>query len=47
LTQAERQQRRLRDRERLVEATRALLSSEGWKAWLRARASFHCYSLLI
>jgi antirestriction protein ArdC len=45
LTQAEREQRRRRDRERLTEATRALLSSEGWKAWLRARAQFHSYSL--
>jgi hypothetical protein len=45
LSQAERDERRRRDRERLAEATRALLSSEGWRAWLRARATFHSYSL--
>jgi hypothetical protein len=47
LSQAERAERRRRDRQRLAEATRALLSSEGWRAWLRARATFHSYSLLI
>jgi hypothetical protein len=36
--------RRRRDRERLERATRELLSSEGWKRWLRARATFHSYS---
>ena len=36
-TAAEREERRRRDRERLAEATRALLSSEGWQAWLSAR----------
>jgi N-terminal domain of anti-restriction factor ArdC len=45
LTEAERDERRRRDRERLAEATRALLSSDGWHAWLRARAAFHDYSL--
>jgi antirestriction protein ArdC len=45
LSQAERDERRRRDRERLAEATGALLSSEGWRAWLRARATFHSYSL--
>jgi antirestriction protein ArdC len=45
LSQAERDERRRRDRERLAEATRALLSSEGWRAWLRARATLHSYSL--
>jgi hypothetical protein len=39
------EERRRRDRERLAEATRALLGSEGWKAWLRARATLHGYSL--
>lgn len=47
LTRDEREARRRRDRERLAEATRALLSSEGWKAWLRSRATLHGYSLLI
>jgi N-terminal domain of anti-restriction factor ArdC len=45
LTEAERDERRRRDRERLAAATRALLSSDGWRAWLRARAVFHEYSL--
>jgi hypothetical protein len=45
LTDAERDERRRRDRERLAEATRALLSSDGWRAWLRARATLHSYSL--
>lgn len=45
LTDAEREQRRRRDRERLAEAIRELLSSEGWKAWLRTRATLHRYSL--
>ncbi|HEY1357061.1 MAG TPA: ArdC family protein [Thermoleophilaceae bacterium] len=38
-------ERRRRDRERLAEATRALLHSEGWRAWLRTRATLHTYSL--
>jgi antirestriction protein ArdC len=45
LSQTERDERRRRDRQRLAEATRSLLSSEGWRAWLRARATFHSYSL--
>jgi hypothetical protein len=45
LTDAEREQRRRRDRERLAEAIGALFSSEGWKAWLRTRATLHGYSL--
>ena len=45
LTDAEREQRRRRDRERLADAIRELLSSEGWKAWLRTRATLHGYSL--
>ena len=45
LSQAEREERRRCDRERLADATRALLSSEGWRAWLRARATLHSYSL--
>ena len=43
-TAAEREERRRRDRERLAEATRALLSSEGWQAWL-VRGTLHGYSL--
>jgi antirestriction protein ArdC len=45
LTPAEREARRRRDRERLAEATRELLSSDGWARWLRARATLHSYSL--
>ncbi len=45
LTPAERDERRRRDRQRLADATRELLTSEGWRRWLRARASLHAYSL--
>jgi hypothetical protein len=38
LTDAERDQRRARDRERLQQACEQLLSSEGWQRWVRARA---------
>jgi len=31
-------------RERLVDAVDALVSSDGWKAWLDSRARFHAYS---
>jgi len=44
LSDAERHERRRRDRERLAEALHELLSSDGWKAWLRARATLHDYS---
>jgi hypothetical protein len=47
LTRAEREQRRRRDRERLTEATRSLLSSDGTRSWLRTRAAAHHYTLLI
>jgi len=43
-TTAEREERRRRDRERLAEAMTELLSSDGWKAWLRTRATLHAYS---
>jgi len=38
LTEAERDERRARDRERLRHACEQLLSSEGWQRWVRARA---------
>ncbi len=38
-------ERRERDRERARRATEALLTSEGWQRWVRARAVFHSYSL--
>jgi len=47
LTSEEREERRRRDRERLERATRELLSSEGWKGWLRARSTLHSYTLII
>ncbi|MDQ3239981.1 MAG: hypothetical protein M3Q43_01040, partial [Actinomycetota bacterium] len=40
-----RQRRREQQRERLARATEELLTSEGWRRWLRARATFHSYSL--
>lgn len=39
LSDAEREERRVRDRERLKRAAEQLLSSEGWQRWVRARAS--------
>lgn len=38
LTEAEREERRKRDRERLHRATEQLLESEGWRQWVRLRA---------
>ena len=45
LTSEERALRRERDREYARQAVEALRSSQGWKAWLTTRASFHSYSL--
>ncbi len=39
LTDAERAQRRQADRDRLEQAARALLSSEGWQRWVRVRST--------
>jgi hypothetical protein len=39
LTDAERDERRKADRERIDHAARALLSSDGWQRWIRVRAS--------
>ena len=44
-TDAERAERRRRERERLEQATAELLTSEGWRRWLRARSVLHGYSL--
>jgi len=44
LSMAEREERRRRDRERLVTAMSELLSSEGWRGWLRVRATLPVYS---
>jgi hypothetical protein len=39
LTEDERAQRRRADRDRLEQAARALLSTEGWQRWLRVRST--------
>ena len=44
LTDNERAERRRQDRERLQQAARELLSSDGWARWVRTRAMFHNYS---
>lgn len=44
LTDSERAARRQRERERLAQAAKELLSSEGWARWVRVRALFHAYS---
>jgi hypothetical protein len=47
LTDQERAERHRQDRERLQRAARELLSSDGWARWVRVRAMFHSYSLVI
>jgi hypothetical protein len=44
-SEAERAERRARDRDRLQQAARELLTSDGRQRWVRARALFHNYSL--
>ncbi len=44
LSQQERAERRRQDRERLQQAPRELLSSDGWARWVKTRAMFHSYS---
>jgi antirestriction protein ArdC len=43
-TEAERAERRERDRALMAEAVEELRTSEGWGRWLRARRHFHKYS---
>ena len=43
-SEAEREERRLADRERVKEAASHLLSSEGSARWVRVRQTFHAYS---
>ena len=43
-TDQQRTERRRQDRERLQQAARELLSSEGWQRWVRIRGMFHAYS---
>jgi hypothetical protein len=45
LTEDERAERRAQDREYARQAVEQLRSSDGWNAWLTARASFRNYSL--
>jgi hypothetical protein len=47
LTDEERAERRERDREYACQAVERLRTSAGWNAWLKTRASFHSYSLII
>lgn len=44
LSEAEREQRRRADRERVKQAAAELLSSDGWCRWVRARETLHAYS---
>jgi hypothetical protein len=49
LSEAERDARRRADRERIEQAARALLTTEGWQRWVKVRASngLSRYSLII
>lgn len=44
LSDAEREQRRRADRERVKQAAAELMSSDGWRRWVRACEMFHAYS---
>lgn len=44
LSEQERAERRRQDRERLHQAAKELLGSDGWARWVRARSIFHAYS---
>ena len=44
LSEAEREQRRNAERERVKEAAEQLLTSDGWQRWVRARSMFRRYS---
>ena len=49
VTQAERAARRQADRDRIEQAARALLTTDGWRRWINVRASNSLarYTLLI
>jgi hypothetical protein len=49
LSDDEREQRREAHRRQLTEAVEALLTTEGWRRWVRARArnGLHRYTLII
>jgi len=44
LSEAEREQRRSAERERVKQAAEQLLTSDGWQRWVRARSMFRHYS---
>jgi hypothetical protein len=44
LSDEERAERRRQDRDRLQQAARELLSSDGWARWVKTRAMFRSYS---
>jgi len=44
LSEADREERRAAQRKELEQALAALLTSDGWKRWLRTRATLHGYS---
>ncbi len=44
LSDAEREERRAAQRKELEQALAALLTSDGWRRWLRTRATLHGYS---
>lgn len=45
MSEAEREQRRSAERERVKEAAEQLLTSDGWQRWVRARSMFRRYSV--
>jgi len=47
LTDQEREQRRAEQRELVRASVEQLRSSDGWRAWMRARSRFRAYSTLI
>jgi hypothetical protein len=47
LTEQERAERRERDRQYAQQAVERLRDSAGWQQWLRSRAAFRTYTLVI
>ena len=47
LSEAEREERRTAQRKELEQTLAALLTSDGWKRWLRTRATLHGYCAII
>jgi hypothetical protein len=44
LTDEQRAERREADRQRVAESVKALATTDGFRAWIKARAAFHSYS---